>query len=68
MKKIPKTKIMNKFLLNSTFLLILLMVFTGTPNWVEAQQVTPMVICSGGETFSGSTLSLDFTIGEITTE
>ncbi len=68
MKRKPKTKIMNKLLLSSIPLFILLMFFTGMPDQGIAQQVTPAVICSGGETFTASSLSLDFTVGEITTE
>jgi len=67
MKRKPKTKIVNRLLLGSIPVL-LLMFFTGMPDESMAQQVTPAVICSGGETLTASSLSLDFTIGEITTE
>ncbi len=68
MKRKPKTKIMNKFLLSGLPPILLLMFFTGMPEYINAQQVTPMVVCSGGETFTGNGLSLDFTVGEIMTE
>lgn len=67
MKRKPKTKIVNSLLLSSIPLL-LLMFFTGMPENSKAQQITPTVVSSGGETFTSNGLSLDFTIGEITTE
>ena len=67
MKRKTKTRIRNRLLLSSIPLL-LLMFLNGIPDQGLAQQVTPAVICSGGETLTASSLSLDFTIGEITTE
>ena len=63
MKKEPYKKNMKQP--GCILLLILLIFLTGN---VFSQQVTPSVICSGGETFTTSSLTLDFTIGEIATE
>jgi len=43
----------------------LFIVFT---NNIIAQETNPVVICTGGETFTSSGISLDFVIGEIVTE
>ena len=67
MKRKQKTKTVNRLLLSSIPLLLLLF-FTGMPENSTAQQITPTVVSSGGETLTGSNLLLDFTIGEITTE
>ena len=67
MKRKLKTKTVNGLLLSSIPLLVLLF-FTGIPENSIAQQVTPAVVGSGGETFTGNGLSLDFTVGEIMTE
>ncbi len=67
MKRKTEIKHGNKTVLNSIPLLLLLFI-AGIPHQAMAQQITPTVICSGGETFTGSSLSLDFTIGEIATE
>ncbi len=63
-----KIKTMNKLLFLNGLLFLLLLFFAGLPDHGIAQQITPTVTCSGGETFTNSTLSLDFSIGEIITE
>ncbi|NOX86539.1 MAG: T9SS type A sorting domain-containing protein [Chlorobi bacterium] len=67
MKRKPKTKIMNKLLLSGAPLFLLLIFFTGMSDNGKAQQITPTVVCSGGETLTAASLSLDFTVGEIAT-
>jgi hypothetical protein len=67
MRRKLKTKTVNGLLLSSIPLLVLLF-FTGIPENSIAQQLTPAVVSSGGETFTGNGLSLDFTVGEIMTE
>lgn len=41
---------------------------SGLPFISVSQQISQAVICSGGESLSNSTYSLEFTIGEISTE
>jgi len=65
MKRNQKTKTMRKVLLRTgTICLLFLITVTTT----FAQQLTPTVVSSGGESFTGSNLLLDFSIGEIATE
>lgn len=68
MKSNPTFKIMKKLMMKGIPLILPLMFFTALPENIRAQQVTPTVVCSGGETFTAGGLSLDFTIGEIMTE
>jgi len=65
MKRKQKTKLMKRLLLSTVTLLLL---FTGIPVSITAQQVTPTVIGSAGETFSNGEVSLTFSIGEPATE
>ncbi len=67
MKRKQKTKIANRPLLCSIPLLLLMFIIS-VPEKSNAQQITPAVVSSGGQTFTGNGLSLDFTIGEIMTE
>jgi len=67
MKRRQKTKLMKRMLL-STVALLLLLFFTGIPDRITAQQVTPTVICSAGETFTNGAITLTFSIGEPATE
>ena len=57
----------NKTVLSS-ILFLLLLFSAGISHQAIAQQINPSVVCSGGETFTTSSLSLEFTIGEIATE
>ena len=65
MKRNQKTKTMRKALLRTGIICLLYLI---TATTIFAQQLTPTVVSSGGESFTGNNLLLDFTIGEITTE
>ena len=63
-----KIKSKYRFLSGNLSLLLIMLIITGINTESKSQQITLAVVCSGGETFNASSLSLDFTIGEITTE
>ena len=64
----PKVNFPNKSLFSYIPLFLWLLFSAGIPKHGTAQQVTPTVVCSGGETFTTASLSLDFTVGEIVSE
>ena len=47
---------------------ILLVFFTGITSRSTAQQITPTVICTAGETFVTPTQSIEFALGEVAVE
>lgn len=63
MKKIQKSKPVSR-VLNTLWIVVLLFY----PLFTSAQQVTPDVIGTAGETFVNGSAYLDFSIGEIATE
>ncbi len=69
MKKEPNIKTVGKKPFRSLLLLILLIFLAaGLSNYGIAQQVTPTVICSAGGSFTTSSQSIQFSLGEIAVE
>jgi len=69
MKKESNIKTVNEKPFRSLLFLILLLFFAvGLSNYGIAQQVTPTVICSAGGSFTTSSQSIQFSLGEIAVE
>ncbi len=69
MKKEPNIKTVGKKPIRSLLLFILLIFFTvGLSNYGIAQQVSPTVIGSAGGSFTVSSQSIQFSLGEIAVE
>ena len=68
MKRSQIMKSAHGLLLKIILLLFPVLFIATLPGNGFAQQITAQVICSGGETFVSTNYSLDFAIGEITTE
>ncbi len=65
-KRIIKT--ITKFARIKMMVFVQLTLILGLTDYTIAQELNPSVISSGGETFTASDYTLDFTIGEIVTE
>ena len=68
MKKEPNIKTVGKKPIRRLLLFILLIFFVGLSNYGIAQQVTPTVIGSAGGSFTASSQSIQFSLGEIAVE